>query len=72
MITLSLAEVFAIRNRAFAAISEHSFAIDALAASIANMDHALQVCIAERNLDEQQSLVTAARRLSDALVGGEA
>lgn len=71
MITLSLAEVFAIRNRAFAAISEHSFAIDALAAALADLDHALQNAIDVRSIDELQRLVDAARRLSDAMGGAK-
>ena len=68
----SLAEVFDVRVRAFAEISEHTKAIDAIAAAIAELDHALQVCIAEHDIADQQNVITAARLLSDAMAGRQA
>ena len=69
---LSLAEVFALRGKAFTEISRHTAAIDRLAAGIADLDAAMQTAIAVRNIDDQQVLVTSARRLSAILDGGAA
>jgi len=69
---LSLENVFQLRGKAFAEISEHAFAIDALAAGIAELDAALQTAIEERNIDDQQQLVTAARHLARFMDGGQA
>lgn len=68
----SLAEIFQLRGRAFTKISDHAFAIDAIAAAVAELDFALQSSIAERNVDELQGLVTSVRLLSDAMDGGAA
>jgi len=69
---LSLENVFKLRSKAFSEISEHAFAIDALAAGIAELDAALQTAIEERNIDDQQQLVTAARHLARFMDGGQA
>lgn len=66
----SLAEVFKLRSKAFSEISEHAFAIDALAAAIADLDVALQTALDERNIDDRQALIASARRLA-ALLGGD-
>ena len=68
----SLAEVFKVRNTAFAAIREHTTAIDAIAAGIAELDAAMQTAIAERCIDDLQNLLTSARRLAALLDGGQA
>lgn len=69
---LSLENVFLLRGKAFAEISEHAFAIDALAAAVADLDTALQTVIAERSIDDWQCLVSAARQLAAILDGGHA
>jgi len=69
---LSLENVFKLRSKAFSEISEHAFAIDALAAAIADVDASLQTAIEERNIDEQQKLVTSARHLARFMDGGQA
>ena len=69
---LSLENVFRLRSKAFAEISEHAFAIDAIAAAIADLDVAMTCFIDERSIDEMQGLVTAARQLADAMDGGQA
>ena len=69
MISLSLAEVFDLRGRAFAEIRQHTTAIDRLGAALGEFDFALQGCIDEKNIDAMQGLVTAARQLSDAMDG---
>ena len=66
----SLAEVFQLRGRAFDAIREHTAAIDDLAAELVDVDAALQQSIGERSIDEQQALLTSARRLVALLEGG--
>ena len=71
MITFSLAEVFTLRSKAFDEIREHTIAIDRTAAALADLDTAMQTAIAERCIDEQQALVTSARRLSAILDGGQ-
>jgi len=69
---LSLAKVFDIRAQAFAQISEHAFAIDALAAGIAEIAAALQTVLDDCNIDDQQALVTSARHLARFMDGGQA
>lgn len=69
---LSLENVFQLRSKAFAEISEHAFAIDAIAAAIADVDAAMQTAIAEHNIDDQQALVTTARQLAAILDRGQA
>lgn len=66
----SLAEVVKLRCQAFDKIREHSAAIDRLAAALADLDTALTSCIDEKNIDELQRLVDAARRLA-AILDGE-
>lgn len=61
---LSLENVFRLRGKAFAEIRQHSAAIDAIAIAIADLDVAMQTAIAERCIDDQQTLVTSARRLA--------
>lgn len=68
---LSLESVFRLRSKAFAEISEHAFAIDAIAAALADLDAAMQTAIAEHNIDDQQALVTTARQLATVLDGGQ-
>lgn len=68
---LSLENVFRLRGKAFAEISQHAFAIDAIAAGIAELDAALQLVIAEQTIDDQQALVTTARQLAATLDGGQ-
>ena len=68
----SLENVFRLRSKAFAEISQHAFAIDAIAAGIAELDAALQLVIADQNIDDQQFLITTARRLAAILDGGAA
>lgn len=68
----SLAKVFNLRSEAFAEIREHTAAVDRLATALGDLDAAMTCCIDERNIDEQQALVTAARQLSDAMGGGAA
>ena len=72
LIGLSFSEVFKVRNTAFAAIREHSADIDAVAGGIADLDVALQLSLSEKNIDEMQGVISAARRLSAILGGGAA
>ncbi len=67
---LSLENVFRLRGEAFTKIREHTTAIDRLAAALGDLDVAMQTAIAVRTIDEQQALVTTARRLA-ALLGGD-
>lgn len=67
----SLQAVVELRSKAFSEISEHAFAIDAIAAAIADLDSALQICIEERTEDDQQALVTSARHLAQLMDGGQ-
>ena len=60
----SLAEVFAIRSKAFTEIREHTTAIERLAAALGDVDVAMQMSIDCRNIDSQQNLITSARRLA--------
>jgi len=69
---LSLENVFKLRSKAFSEISEHAFAIDALAAGIAELDAALQTVLDDCNIDDQQALVTSARHLARFMDGGQA
>ena len=67
-----MAEVFQLRSAGFAAITRHATAIDSLAAALADIDTALQLNIDCRSIDEQQVLVTSARRLAAMLESGAA
>ena len=66
----SLENIFQLRAEAFAAIRQHAAAIDSLAASLGDLDTAMQRSIDERSIDEQQELLTAARRLAALLETG--
>ena len=66
----SLAEVFQLRGKALAAIRLHTAEIDSLASALIEVDVAAALSIDQRSIDEQQSLVTAARRLSAILESG--
>ena len=66
---LSLAEVFQLREKAFAASAEHAAVIDALAAALGDLDAAMQTAIAVRCIDDAQNLIDAARRLAAILSG---
>ncbi len=68
----SLQAVVELRSKAFAEISQHAFAIDAIAAAVADLDSALQTAIEEHCIDDWQILITSARQLSDLLSGGQA
>ena len=63
----SLAEVFQLRGKALAAIRLHAAAVDAIAAALIELDVAAALSIDQRSIDEQQDLIVAARRLSEAL-----
>ena len=67
----SLQNAFDLRAKAFEKIREHSAAIDRLAAATEALDAAMQTAIDEKNIDEMQGLVDAARRLSDAMGGAK-
>lgn len=69
---LSLEEVFLLRAAALTAIRSHSEAANHIAAAIADVDVALQQSIDCRSIDEQQTLLTAARTLAELLEGGVA
>lgn len=69
---LSLESVFRLRGKAFMEIREHSAAIDGIAAAIADLDVALQTALDDRNIDNQQALVTSARHLAQLMEGGQA
>ena len=66
----SMAEVFQLRGKAFAAIKRHSAAINGIAAALADVDVAMQTAIAEHSIDDRQALITTARRLA-ALIESE-
>ena len=67
---LSLESISRLRPEAHATIRHHAAEIISLSSAIGDIDAAL-VASNERNLDEWQSLVSAARRLSS-LVDGSA
>ena len=67
---LSLESISRLRSEAHATIRHHAAEIISLSSAIGDIDAAL-VASNERNLDEWQSLVSAARRLSS-LVDGSA
>ena len=71
MISVSLTECSTLRGEAFDSIRRHSAEIDRLAAALADLDAAMQTAIDEKNIDEMQGLVDAARRLSDAMGGAK-
>ena len=64
MTHLDLSEVLTIRGRGFTAIRRHADEIDAIATAVEELDAALQQNTDGRSVDDQQALVTAARRLS--------
>lgn len=68
----SLAGIFDLRGQAFDSIKAHTAAVDGLAAALADVDLALQTVIAEKNIDDQQALVTTARRLAELMDRGRA
>ena len=65
--SFSLAAIADLRSEAFSAIRQHAAAIDALAAALGDLDFAMQLSIAQRSIDQQQSLLDAARRLASLL-----
>lgn len=67
--SLSLARVIALRGEAHAEIRNHAAKIVSISSAVSDVDAALQLSISERSIDESQSLVTAARRLSTRLDG---
>ena len=68
----SMAAVFRLRAEASAAIGKKSVEINELAAASGDVDFAMQLSIAERSIDDQQALLTAARRLAALLETGVA
>jgi len=68
----SLENVFHLRARAFAKIRHLTADIDCLTFALESIDFALQTAIEERNIDDQQKLVTVARQLAAILDGGAA
>lgn len=67
--TLSLTKILALRGEAHAEIRHHAAEIVSLSSAITDVDVALVLNLAERSIDEQQALVTAARRLSTLIDG---
>jgi hypothetical protein len=66
---LSLESISNLRSEAHAAIRVYAAEIISLSAGVSDVDACLRLTIAERSIDESQSLVTAARRLSTLLDG---
>ena len=69
--SFSLSKIAELRSEAIAAIRRHTAAVDAIAAALSDVDAALQLNIDCRSIDEQQVLVTHARRLASLLDCGE-
>ncbi len=69
---LDLAAIMRQQCEAHASIRHHAAGIIALSMAIGDVDAALRISIAERSIDEQQNLLSAARRLALLLSGGEA
>lgn len=67
---LSLTRILAMREEAHAEIRHHAHEIISLSSGITDVDVALTLSLAERNIDEQAALVTAARRLAALLADG--
>ena len=67
--TLSLESIVRLRAEAFAHIRHHTAMILSIATGIESLDTALQQSIAERSIDESQSLVTTSCRLASLLNG---
>ena len=65
--TLSLESISNLRSEAHAAIRHHAAEIVSLSSAIGDVDAALRLTIAERSIDESQSLVTASCRLASLL-----
>ena len=65
---LSLESILRIRGESFAAVRHHNAMVLTLATAIEQLDAAL-LWATERNIDEQQHLVDAARRLAGLLDG---
>ena len=63
----SLESISRLRGEAHATIRHHAAEIVSLSTAITDVDTAIQLTIAERSIDEQQSLVDAARRLASLL-----
>ena len=59
-----------LRSNAFASIKKHTAAIDDIAIACERIDCAMQNAIDEHNVDNQQSLINAARRLAALLETG--
>lgn len=62
--TLSLESISRLRSVAHATIRHHAAEIISISSAIVEVDAALQLTIAERSIDEMQSLVTAAQHLA--------
>ena len=69
---LDLAKIMRLVGEGHATIRHHGAEIINLSSAITDIDAAMRLTIAERSIDEQQSLVVAARRLAVLLDGSEA
>ena len=65
--TLSLESISKLRSEAHATIKHHAAEIISISSAIGEVDAALQLTIAERSIDEQQGLITAAQHLAGLL-----
>ena len=65
--SFSLTSIFYVRGKAFDSIRRHTAAVDAIASELEALDASMQMCITERSVDEQQDLITSARRLASLL-----
>lgn len=67
--TLDIAAIMRQQCEAHATIRRHGAEIIALSMAISDVDAAMRLAIDERTIDEQQTLVSAARRLTSLLNG---
>ena len=65
----SLENVFQLRAKASAKIREHSDAIHDIAEACEQLDYVIQNCTSEQSVDNQQDVLTAARRLATLIAG---
>ena len=69
---LDLAKIMRLVGEGHATIRHHGAEIINLSSAITDIDAAMRLTIAERNIDEQATLVAAARRLAALLDGSGA
>ena len=65
----SLEKVFQLRGQASAKIREHADSIHDIAEACEQLDYVIQNCTSEQSVDNQQDVLTAARRLATLIAG---